>query len=175
MTALAAEGAAAAGGALAATEGGFIAADAAATIAGAGAFDTAAALGMTLDQAITTGLMTEIGTLTDIGAAAIMEGAGIAPEMAASFFDGTISAEAISTAATDVTNAYNTTDDSEWQPAYYTNSRFRNSIGRIRCRHSHRYSSRWCITKHSSCAWCCGQHSSSYHQFPKSSSQVSSH
>ena len=108
MTALAAEGAAAAGGALAATEGGFIAADAAATIAGAGAFDTAAALGMTLDQAITTGLMTEIGTLTDIGAAAIMEGAGIAPEMAASFINGTIPAETIGTAATEVTNAYNT-------------------------------------------------------------------
>jgi len=108
MTALAAEGAAAAGGALAATEGGFIAADAAATIAGAGAVDTAAALGMTLDQAITTGLMTEVGTLTDIGAAAIMEGAGIAPEMAASFINGTIPAETIGTAATEVTNAYNT-------------------------------------------------------------------
>lgn len=52
--------------------GAFTAADALASVAGQGAFDSAAALGMTLDQAVNTGLISSTGALTDAGAAAMM-------------------------------------------------------------------------------------------------------
>lgn len=56
--------------------GEFIAADAAASAAGQGAFDLAASLGMPLDQAVTSGLITGSGALTDAGALALLgEGA----------------------------------------------------------------------------------------------------
>lgn len=60
-----------AGGA-AADFGSFIAADAAASAAGQGAFDLAASLGMPLDQAVTAGLINGSGNLTQAGAAALM-------------------------------------------------------------------------------------------------------
>jgi len=59
-----------------------LAADAAASLAGQGAFDAAASLGMPLEQAVSQGLITGSGTLTDAGAAALMGGeatAGISP------------------------------------------------------------------------------------------------
>jgi len=56
--------------------GEFIAADAAASAAGQGAFDLAAGLGMPLDQAVTSGLITGSGALTDAGAAALLGTAG---------------------------------------------------------------------------------------------------
>lgn len=56
--------------------GEFIAADAAASAAGQGAFDLAASLGMPLDQAVTSGLITGGGALTDAGAAALLGSAG---------------------------------------------------------------------------------------------------
>lgn len=63
----AAEGAAGAGAGL-----DFLTADAVATAAGQGAFSNAAALGMPLDQAVTSGLISANGALTDAGAAALM-------------------------------------------------------------------------------------------------------
>ena len=63
------------GGALATTDvGSFLAADAAASAAGQGAFDVASALGMPLDQAVTAGLIDGAGSLTDAGAAALLGG-----------------------------------------------------------------------------------------------------
>lgn len=55
--------------------GEFIAADAAASAAGQGAFDLASSLGMPLDEAVTAGLITGGGALTEAGAAALL-GAG---------------------------------------------------------------------------------------------------
>lgn len=52
--------------------GAFAAADAAASVAGQGAFNAAGALGMTLDQAVNTGLISSTGALTDAGATALM-------------------------------------------------------------------------------------------------------
>ena len=64
-------------GGLAATDfGSFIAADAAASAAGQGAFDLAAALGMPLDEAVTAGLINGAGNLTVAGADALMNVAG---------------------------------------------------------------------------------------------------
>ncbi len=66
-------------GGLAATDfGSFIAADAAASAAGQGAFDLAAALGMPLDEAVTAGLINGAGNLTVAGADALMNVAGVA-------------------------------------------------------------------------------------------------
>ena len=62
--------------------GEFLAADAAATAAGQGAVNAAASLGMPLEQAVSQGLITGSGTLTNAGAAALMGGevaAGISP------------------------------------------------------------------------------------------------
>ncbi len=62
--------------------GEFLAADAAASAAGQGAFNAASSLGMPLEQAVSQGLITGSGTLTDAGAAALMGGeatAGISP------------------------------------------------------------------------------------------------
>ena len=65
-------GAAGTGGYAGMGAGEFIAADAAASAAGQGAFDLAASLGMPLDQAVTSGLITGQGALTDAGAAALL-------------------------------------------------------------------------------------------------------
>ncbi len=54
--------------------GEFIAADAAANAAGQGAFNLASSLGMPLDQAVTSGLITGGGALTDAGALALLGG-----------------------------------------------------------------------------------------------------
>jgi hypothetical protein len=72
--ALSAQGAGAGAGAAGAggEAGSFIAADMAANAAGQGAFDLAASLGMPLDQAVTQGLITGSGALTDAGAAALL-------------------------------------------------------------------------------------------------------
>jgi len=62
--------------------GEFLAADAAASAAGQGAFNAASSLGMPLEQAVSQGLITGSGTLTNAGAAALMGGeaaAGISP------------------------------------------------------------------------------------------------
>lgn len=56
--------------------GEFIAADAAASAAGQGAFDLAAGLGMPLDQAVSAGLIGGNGALTEAGAAALLGSAG---------------------------------------------------------------------------------------------------
>jgi hypothetical protein len=61
-----------AGGYAGAGVGEFLAADAAASAAGQGAFDLAASLGMPLDQAVTSGLITGNGALTEAGAAALL-------------------------------------------------------------------------------------------------------
>jgi len=52
--------------------GAFTAADAAASVAGQGAFDLAGGLGMTLDQAVNTGLISASGELTAAGTEALM-------------------------------------------------------------------------------------------------------
>jgi len=52
--------------------GAFTAADAAASVAGEGAFNMADALGMTLDQAVNTGLISSTGELTSLGTEALM-------------------------------------------------------------------------------------------------------
>jgi hypothetical protein len=54
--------------------GQFIAADAAASAAGQGAFDLASSLGMPLNQAVSSGLITGSGALTDAGALALLGG-----------------------------------------------------------------------------------------------------
>lgn len=72
------------GGYAGAGAGEFIAADAAASAAGQGAFDLAASLGMPLDQAVTSGLISGSGALTDAGALALLgEGAAGAGGMSA--------------------------------------------------------------------------------------------
>jgi hypothetical protein len=56
--------------------GEFIAADAAASAAGQGAFDLASSLGMPLDKAVSAGLIGGNGALTEAGAAALLGSAG---------------------------------------------------------------------------------------------------
>lgn len=56
--------------------GEFLAADAAASAAGQGAFDLASSLGMPLDQAVSAGLIGGNGALTEAGAAALLGSAG---------------------------------------------------------------------------------------------------
>ena len=97
------------GGALATTDvGSFLAADAAASAAGQGAFDVASALGMPLDQAVMAGLINGAGSLTDAGAAALMGGtasalpAGVTAADVAKY--GSMAAKALSAAGA-LTNA----------------------------------------------------------------------
>jgi hypothetical protein len=75
----------------------------------AGAEALAEGLGMSVGEAVESGLISTEGLLTDAGAQFVMDSAGIAPEVAASVLDGTIPTETLSTAGTEVTNAYNTT------------------------------------------------------------------
>jgi hypothetical protein len=73
--------------------GAFTAADAAASAAGQGAFDMANALGMTLDQAVNTGLISSTGELTSAGTQALMELGGEATGAAGSSGAPTINAK----------------------------------------------------------------------------------
>jgi hypothetical protein len=82
-------GAGAAGGVGAGGEAGsFIAADMAANAAGQGAFDLAASLGMPLEQAVSQGLITGSGALTDAGATALLGSGGMGSSTAGGFLGG---------------------------------------------------------------------------------------
>ena len=81
------------------TSGDFIAADAASSQAGQSAFNAASALGMPLDQAVTSGLIAADGSLTAEGAATLM-GTTVATDAAGTAAGGLTGAQALQYAKT---------------------------------------------------------------------------